>query len=415
MTRIMKDSGIEWIGEIPTDWEVVKVKEYYNFEKGKNASKYKKETLINNGTYPVYSGQTENDGILGYLNHYEYYKQAILITTVGANVMTTNILNGKYSLSQNCVLATPKSLSTNIHYINYILILLFRYEKTRIPNYMQPSLRIEDLNKYKIVSPSLQEQEKIASILDEKVARIDAIIADTKQSIEELKKYKQSLITETVTKGLDKDVPMKDSGIEWIGKIPENWEVKRIGNYFYKVKNPNHNLVETNLLSLSYGNIIQKDINTNDGLLPKNFETYNIVLPDDIVLRMTDLQNDHKSLRTGLVGEKGIITSAYITLRVKNSNQINAAYLQKVLYTFDIKKGFYGMGNGVRQGVNFSDIKKMDIIIPPLSEQNQIVEFLDIKTEQIDQLIQGKEELIAQYEVYKKSMIYEYVTGKREI
>ena len=108
---------------------------------------------------------------------------------------------------------------------------------------------------------------------------------------------------------------MKDSGIEWVGKIPKHWSVRKISNYFSQVKDKNDELEEENLLSLSYGSIIRRNINSTDGLLPANFKNYNIVESGDIVLRMTDLQNDKVSLRTGFVTEKGIITSAYITIR----------------------------------------------------------------------------------------------------
>lgn len=207
---------------------------------------------------------------------------------------------------------------------------------------------------------------------------------------------------------------MKDSGIEWIGEVPNHWNLKRIGNYFYQVKNKNIKLIETNLLSLSYGNIIRRDINSSEGLLPENFSGYNIIQAADIVLRMTDLQNDHKSLRTGYAKEKGIITSAYITIRT-DFNEINSQYVQFLLHTFDVQKGFYGMGSGVRQNVNFDDIKKISIVMPNRIEQDTIVNFVVEKINHVDSIIQKKEQLILELTEYKKSLIYEYVTGKKEV
>ena len=206
---------------------------------------------------------------------------------------------------------------------------------------------------------------------------------------------------------------MKDSGIEWIGEIPQEWEINSMFQLFVQVKNKNRLLSETNLLSLSYGKIKRKDINTTDGLLPQSFDTYNIVQENDIVLRLTDLQNDHKSLRVGIANEQGIITSAYITIR--NTSDNLAKYLYYYLHSFDISKGFYGMGSGVRQGLVWDDLKLFKFVIPSKNEQQEIANYLDEKCTEIDKLIAKKEQLLTEMENYKKSVIYEYVTGKKEV
>lgn len=206
---------------------------------------------------------------------------------------------------------------------------------------------------------------------------------------------------------------MKDSGIDWIGKIPDEWEIYQLSQIATQVKNKNNNLQERNLLSLSYGKIKRKNIDSSDGLLPASFDGYNIIENEDIVLRLTDLQNDHTSLRVGRATEKGIITSAYTTLRPINKN--NSRFLYYLLHAFDLKKGFYGMGAGVRQGLNYSEVKSLKIILPPLSEQTKIAGFLDKKCTQIDSLISEKQSLIKDLAEYKKSLIFEAVTGKRRV
>ena len=143
-------------------------------------------------------------------------------------------------------------------------------------------------------------------------------------------------------------------------------------------------LVERNLLSLSYGNIIRKDIEGSDGLLPASFEGYNRVQEGDLVLRLTDLQNDQRSLRTGYVGESGIITSAYVTLRPIN---IDAGYFSYVMHAYDVSKAFYTMGGGLRQGMGFADLKRMAIPLPPLDVQRRIADFLDDQVSSIDRMI----------------------------
>lgn len=201
---------------------------------------------------------------------------------------------------------------------------------------------------------------------------------------------------------------MKDSGIEWIGVIPGNWEINRLSQFFSQIKNKNIGLVEKNLLSLSYGKIVKRNIESNEGLLPNSFEGYNLIEPGDIVLRMTDLQNDHTSLRVGLSTQKGIITSAYITIR--KTNLINEKYAYYFLHSFDICKGFYGMGSGVRQGVTFDILKRLAMLYPPMQEQQKIVNFLDKKVKKIDEVIQRTKLSTEEYKKYKQSLISESVT-----
>lgn len=201
---------------------------------------------------------------------------------------------------------------------------------------------------------------------------------------------------------------MKPSGEIWIGCIPENWNMTRLQFVLSQVKEKNYGVKEKNLLSLSYGKIIKKDIFTASGLVPENYDTYNIVRKNDIVLRLTDLQNDQVSLRTGIVEEqKGIITSAYVTLR---ANSVSASYYHWLLYAFDITKEIYSYGQGVRQGLTYEELKKMLIPIPSLKEQRLIAGFLDVRCAEIDNIIADIEKQIEILQQYKKSLITETVT-----
>ncbi len=209
---------------------------------------------------------------------------------------------------------------------------------------------------------------------------------------------------------------MKDSGIEWIGEIPKDWEINTVFQLFTQVKNKNVDMREKNLLSLSYGKIKQKSIDTVGGLLPESFEGYNIVEENDIVLRLTDLQNDQKSLRVGYVEEKGIVTSAYCTIRTRNVN--SGKYLYYYLHSFDIAKGFYGMGAGVRQGLNWDGLKWLKIIIPPFGEQKRIVDFLDWSCAELGNVLEKTRASIEEYKKLKQAVITQAVTkgikGDRE-
>lgn len=201
---------------------------------------------------------------------------------------------------------------------------------------------------------------------------------------------------------------MKDSGIKWIGSVPASWNVRTLYQLATRVNNKNSDLAEQNLLSLSYGKIKRKDINTNDGLLPASFDGYNIIEAGDIVLRLTDLQNDHTSLRVGHATERGIITSAYTTLRP--IDPAHSRYLYYLIHAFDLKKGFYGMGSGVRQGLNYDEVKELRVVLPSQREQDAIVAFLDEQCNQIDELIKEAKGSLADYKKWKDSIIHEAVT-----
>lgn len=184
----------------------------------------------------------------------------------------------------------------------------------------------------------------------------------------------------------------KDSGIPWVGDVPAHWHVHPLVGVAIERSESNASMQENNLLSLSYGQIVRKNIESNDGLLPESFDTYQIVHEGDIVLRLTDLQNDKRSLRSAQVRERGIITSAYLALQPKGAT---SAFLSYLLRAYDLTKVFYSMGGGLRQSMKFADLKRMPIAVPPPSEQAAIVTFLDREIAKIDALIAEQEKLIA--------------------
>lgn len=200
----------------------------------------------------------------------------------------------------------------------------------------------------------------------------------------------------------------KDSGVEWLGKIPSQWELTIGMNVFRENKRDNKGMKEKTVLSLSYGQIIIKPEEKLVGLVPESFETYQIVEPNDIIIRCTDLQNDKTSLRTGLAKDKGIITSAYLNLKVINNH--SAKFLHYYLHTLDITKVLYKFGSGLRQNLSFLDFKRLPIIDIPLSEQQKIAQFLDEKTAKIDQAVDLAEKQIALLKEHKQILIQNAVT-----
>ena len=421
MVRTMKDSGVDWIDSIPEHWTISRTKNYYTNHKyvvGDKAAEYERLALTLNGVM-----KRPKDDSTG-LQPEEFSGYQILSTDelVFKLIDLQNISTSRVGLSPYTGIVSPayiilhKKEGVNSKYGEYFFLSMWQRE---IFNQMgddgvRSSLNASDLLNIPYTFPPLTEQQKIADFLDKQCSEIDAVLTKTKESIEEYKLLKNAIITQSVTKGIRPNRKMKDSGIEWVGEIPEEWDCFYLSQIFVPVKNKNVGLQENNLLSLSYGNIIRKNINTIFGLLPENFEGYNIIQENDLVLRLTDLQNDHKSLRVGLAKERGIITSAYLSLRNKSENL--AAYFYYLLHTFDILKGFYGMGAGVRQGLNWNEVRSLRIIAPKdMSEQKEISDYLNKKCFEIDTLINKKEQLITELETYKKSLIYEYVTGKKEV
>lgn len=200
----------------------------------------------------------------------------------------------------------------------------------------------------------------------------------------------------------------KDSGVEWLGEVPSQWELTIGMNVFRENKRDNKGMKEKTVLSLSYGQIIIKPEEKLVGLVPESFETYQIVEPNDIIIRCTDLQNDQTSLRTGLAKDKGIITSAYLNLKVINNH--SAKFLHYYLHTLDITKVLYKFGSGLRQNLSFLDFKRLPIIDIPLSEQQKISQFLDDKTAKIDQAVDLAEKQIALLKEHKQILIQNAVT-----
>ena len=423
--RKMKDSGIEWIGNVPATWERCKIKnvissigsgttptssniDYYNSEDIcwiQSGDLYKTSYISN--TAVSLSAKALHLSALQI-----YAAPFIVVAMYGASVGNIAISTIDACSNQACCCIKPDN-NNDLKFMYYWLSMCKIDFLSQSIGGGQPNISQSKIKNQFYYRPQLSEQKVIANFLDSKCSEIDAISADIQKEIEILEQYKRSVITEAVTKGLNPDVEMKDSGIEWVGNIPVHWDVRPLYYYFAERKKKNYLGQEQNLLSLSYGKVIRKDINTSEGLLPDSFNGYNIIEPGDIVLRLTDLQNDKRSLRTGLVKEHGIITSAYVTL--KAAKEVVPEYFHYLLYAYDVMKVLYNMGNGVRQGLNYCELSKMHIVAPPLDEQKNIAARLDCVCKGIESIIASKKQQLAIIDSYKKSLIYEYVTGKKEV
>ena len=419
MAREMKDSGVEWIGEIPREWRTLPLGNCF-LERIEKVSDKEWEPL-----------SVTKKGI---------FKQLENVAKSDAHDSRKKVCKGDFVINsrsdrkQSCGLS---DFDGSVSLINIVLKNIFykaEYTKYLLKNdgfaeefYRWGSGIVADLwsTKYskmkKIILPvpSLEEQEKIANYLDKKVSDIDLIIEKTKATIEDYKKYKQSIITEAVTKGINPNVEMKDSGVEWIGEVPREWEVKKL-KYVAQL-NPKidmDHLEETSEVTFTPMEKIKNGYFINNkGIWGNNNSSYTNYSENDIVMAKVTpcFENGNIAIMKGLYNNIGFGSSELFVFR--SNKNIKKEYLFYFLRNEIFKNlGKNNMtGAGGLKRVSSEFILNFNVSVPPLEEQNRIAEYLDKKTFEIDTLITKKEALIVELEEYKKSLIYECVTGKKEI
>lgn len=406
---IYKDSGIKWIGEIPEHWIVLKINKLFSVKAGGDAKpdfySYDKDE---EHPFPVYTN-TIDEKVYAYTSQAIFKSNSITVTGRGA-IGHAIYRDTTFDAIIRLLVLAPKKQTYNCKFFTFFIdvVIPFFSDSAAIGQ-----LSAVQLSNFHTVAPPLHEQQSIVTFLEKETGNIDAYIKQRQQEIIALNELKQAEIAEVVTKGINPDAPMKDSGIPWVGQIPEHWDSRFLFQVSKEHYISNKNVLHQNLLSLSYGKIVNKDINKTDGLLPANFDTYQVVEDGNLILRLTDLQNDHKSLRVGFVTQEGIITSAYVCLEAFN-NMI-PKYLYYSLHSFDIKKVFYSMGGGLRQGLNYAELRKLNVIVPPKEEQQQIVEYIESRVAIIEEQISIIKLEIEQMQEYKQCLISDAVTGKIKV
>ena len=402
-----KDSGVQWLGEIPGHGGCVFINRLFNIKAGGDVKpELYADKKDENHPFPVYTNTKSADDVYAYTSLATCPSNSITVTGRG-EVGHAIFRETPYDAIVRLLSLTPKSNIICKFYAYFIdTVIPFSSDSAAIGQ-----LSAVQIKQKHVTLPPLSEQRSIVSFLDAKCGKIDEWVTKKQKEVEHLQELKQRVIADAVTRGLNPHVKMKATNIPWLKEIPEHWECVKLKMFCQDNKEKNKGNIESCVLSLSYGNIIVKK-NVNFGLVPENYDSYQIVNPGNIILRLTDLQNDHKSLRTGLVKNRGIITSAYVGLIVKN---MNSEYTQLILHSYDVMKVFYGMGGGLRQSMSYTDIANVYIPVPPLSEQKQIVSYLDTKTSQIDKLIAHITKEIECIKEYKQRLISEVVTGQIKV
>lgn len=420
-----KNSGVEWIGEIPKNWEFLPLRYFFDYTKGTNGQKLTKTFIGDNkGIYPVYSGMTENGGILGFVNEYEfdYPFPLIFTTTVGSKSMTTKLLSGKFSLSQNCLVMIKKR-DCLPSYIQYYLSYDFLFRKSLLPTIFQPSLRMEDLDVYKILIPSKPEQQQIVKFLDTKTSLIDSFIEKTQRKIELFKEKRISLINHIVTKGLNPNVEMKDSDVEWIGEIPNGWKsipLKFLGNFQNGIGKGSE-FFGHGYPFMNYGDVYKNEVTPTsvEGKVESDDierDRYSIKRGDIFFTRTSESKDDIGVSSTCLLTIEDCVFSGFV-IRYRFHNNTQLPEYSKYHFQTHWKKVFIEskMNIVTRSSLSQQVLGQVPVLIPSNEEQQQIVEYLDEQTTIIDTTITKEQKRIELLKEYRQSLISEVVTGKIKV
>lgn len=427
--REMKETGISWFPLIPADWQTGRIKDILSVLTDYTANGSFGD-LAKNVTYLDYEDYArlvrltdlrenlKNMGVYVDENGYSYLSKSSLF---GGEILVANV--GAYA-GLFCEMPTvdyPATLAPNMfllrtndvmlqHYLLYVGLSSFVWEQLcqKAISSAQPKLNKTDVKTTFIPIPPISEQRRIADYLDIKCAQFDSTISDIQSQIEALEEYKRSVITEAVTKGLDPDVEMRDSGVQWIGEIPTHWTLIRIGS-LYGLRTQKVSDIDYPPLSV-----------TKMGVLPQLDTVAKTNAHDDRKLIVKgDFVINSRSDRRGSCGISDYTGSvSLINTVLFPITEMNPRYYNWYFHTVGFADEFYRWGHGIVDDLwttGWQDMKNILISVPPLDEQQRIADYLDSKCAEIDNIITEKKQQIETIEEYKKSLIFEYVTGKKEV
>ena len=406
------ESGISWIGKVPSHWERKRCKELLTESKtvvGDKSNDYTLLSLTTNGV--IVRDLSESKGKFPKeFNTYKVVKPDDLVfclfdvdetpRTVG-HVKNYGMLTGAYNVFS--------VTGVNVRYL-YLYFIALDDRKVLKPLYkgLRKVIPLPAFMSMPIYLPPQAEQEAIVAYLDEKCAQIDRYVASLEERIERLGELRQAFITETVTRGINPQAPLRPSGIPWLGEIPKHWERRRCKELLTESKTVVGNKSDDyTLLSLTTNGVIVRDLSESKGKFPKEFDTYKVVKPDDLVFCLFDVDETPRTV--GHVKNHGMLTGAYNVFSVTG---VNIRYLYLYFIALDDRKALKPLYKGLRKVIPLPAFMSMPIYLPPQAEQEAIVAYLDEKTTQIDRYTGQLEEMIRQMKDLRQTIISEAVTGK---
>ena len=417
MARKMKDSGIEWIGEIPERWELIKAKYLFSQrnEKG-NATLVLLSPTQKYGVIP----QSQLEGIVQVKENTDL--RTFKTIHIGDFVISLRSFQGGFEFSNYEGVCSPayQVFHATIDLSNDFFRYLFKSDgfiskinSLTVGIREGKNIQYWDFSNMLLAVPPKDIQVRSAQYLNTKCSEIDTMLSKTRSSIEEYKKLKQAVITQAVTKGVRGEREMKDSGVEWISKIPANWTVKR-GKQLFSETNERSETGDEELLTVSH----------ITGVTPRSQKNVNMFMSESLVgykiCHKGDLAANTMWMWQGAIGVSkfhGVISPSYNTYRQK-TNDYYFEYLDYLLRIRPLIDTYTIHSTGItlsRLRLYPDSFLSLYFIVPPITEQKEIDDYLDAKCAEIDKLIAKKEQLVKELEAYKKSLIYEVVTGKREV
>ena len=421
MAREMKNSGIEWVGFIPNSWTVQRNKVCFDCSKDIVGDKSSSTQLLSLTTKGIRKKRAE-DSAGKVPESYDTYQivrpddlvMCLFDLDVSAVFSGRSSFDGMISPAYRILKCKSKRIIPS--YADYWFFFVFDGRKfMHYSKNLRYTLNYDEFAALPIILPPVKEQHRIADFLDAECSRIDAVIEQTRASIEEYKKLKQSVITQAVTKGIRPNRKRKDSGIEWIGEIPEEWDCINPKALFSQRKDRAIPGERQLTASQQYGVIYQDEYMERTGskvvTVEKDFDILKHVEAGDFVISMRSFQGGLEySTNTGS------ISSAYVML-VPNIDKVFPQYYRWLLKSDVYINALQSTSNMVRDGqaMRYSNFAQVRLITVPMDEQKEIANYLDEKCFSMEKLIELKERFLAEIESYKKSLIYEYVTGKKEV
>ena len=410
--RAMKDSGAPWCDKIPVNWQTLRLKYVMdNYDSQRMPVDAGKRSQEGDILYDYYGAS----GVIDSIDGYTHVGRRILIGEDGANLVLRNlpliyIADGKYWVNNHAHILAPKygwSLDFFAHQME--IIDYFEY----ITGSAQPKLSQGNLSKVCLVVPPVGEQERIADFLDSKCAEIDALSADIQSEIEILEAYKRSKVFDTVMHGLSHDRFVKTDSDVWT-TIPEGWKLVDI-KYLFEIVKRIAGKEGYDIIAITQQGLKYKDITSNEGQLASDYSGYQFVYPGDFAM-------NHMDLLTGWVDlsdKFGVTSPDYRVFRLRYPDTYDRGYYKYIMQCCYMNRIFYSLGQGVsnlgRWRLQTSAFNNFKVPVPPYDEQVKIGNHLEMVISEINHIISQKQEQISVLSDYKKSIIYEYVTGKKEI
>ena len=419
--REMKDSGIEWVGNIPATWKSIQIKNLFTILSGAtptpDTDNWDGDVLwITPADYKTkdkyVSGGKRNISQQGFNTcSTSMIPKGSIIFSKRAPISTVAINTEVLCTNQGCLSCVSKADTCNDYYY-YVMSVGTEHFELLGSGTTFKEISANSFSNCKLPCPDKCEQEKIASFLDERCSAFNCLISDIQSQIEALEEYKRSVITEAVTKGLNPDVEMRDSGIAWVGDIPAHWLVEKVK--FHLQRNEPRNPGDKQVLSVyrEYGVIPKDSRDDNHNVTSEDTSNYKYVVPGNLVInKMKAWQGS-----MGVSEYEGIVSPAYFIYKFTD-NQIMPKYLH-YLFRSCYKDEFRRISGGIREGqwdLSPYEFSNTLLLIPPTDEQNRIVSYIDARISEIEFAITEKKQQIETIEEYKKSLIFEYVTGKKEV